>query len=107
MKPSEILRKAADLIEPEGAWTQEAFARTKRGRPIGYGEAPAMCFCALGAMYRSSLAVPLSLAEATRDYLDRIVGSDVTGWNDAPERTQAEVVQALRDAASLAEAEAQ
>ncbi len=48
--PSQVLEAAAKLIEPEGAWTQGANARTAKGRPIGPVEAPASCWCAIGAI---------------------------------------------------------
>ena len=40
-------------------------------------------------------------------HLRRVVGGGVAPWNDAPGRTQAEVVAALRKAADLARSEGQ
>lgn len=41
LKPSEVLGKAADLIEPEGAWMKGKFGFR--------GESPS-CGCAVGAL---------------------------------------------------------
>jgi hypothetical protein len=101
-----VLRAAADLIEPEGRWVQGFWATTKRGRAIGYEEANAACWCAVGALMRVSRSAPLDLWYPTRDALERVIDhQSIPGWNDAPDRTQAEVVAALRRAADLAEAE--
>jgi hypothetical protein len=95
--PSEALAKAADLIEPEGAWRQ--------GPSLRDGAQ-----CAVNA-----------LAAATRqgqswgamiDFAYQAIGLDagsmaLSEWNDAPGRTQAEVVAALRQAAELARSEGQ
>lgn len=100
---SQILSQAADLIEPEGAWTQGAFARTEKGHVIGSLEQPATCFCAVGAIYRVAQAQSRSVQERAVDLMSETVGKWHIGeWNDAPYRTQAEVVAALRKAALLA-----
>lgn len=84
LKPSAILRAAADLIEPEGRWTQGSYWRSA---PEG--------------------ASHLHVDRFIRKVLPA-VGTEYTHeWNDAPGRTQAEVVAKLRAAAALAEAEGQ
>ena len=102
MTGAEVLRKAADLIEPPSAWTQGAFARTKGGAIIGPYEQNARCWCAHGAIKRVSEHEGGELAAwSARTELVR----SIPAWNDHPERTQAEVVTALRQAADLAEAQ--
>lgn len=91
---ADVLDKAADLIEPEGAW-------------LG-GTCTAGCYCAWSAI----LAVTGkkgSDADATVPgvlLFAKLVGASnshgIWRWNDAPERTQAEVVAKLREAAQLA-----
>jgi hypothetical protein len=109
----EILRAAADLIEPEGAWTQGAFSRNADGT-TDIDEAVAsnpVCWCALGALAKASGVDPLDPRAfvlpapqiAAYPILRRLVGGDFVFWNDAPKRTQAEVVAKLREAADLAE----
>jgi hypothetical protein len=122
---SEVLAKAADLIEPEGAWTQfisaaetpllsEDEAPTdEEGDPIEPDEsAPEMrCWCATGAIWKAAdlgwAAQPSDPRATAADYVRQIVGDHVPHWNDAPGRTQAEVVAALRQAAELARSEGQ
>ena len=108
LKPSEVLAKAADLIEPEGAWTQNAYARGKSGRPVDpENKRYAVCWCAVGAISRIAAAGSAPWWTARRP-LERVIGqSCLPDWNDTPGRTQAEVVAAFRAAAELAKAEGQ
>lgn len=113
-KPSEVLSAAADLIEPEGAWTQGEFGRRADG---SYTMLPslreAVCFCAEGAIGRAAGIRDIAELGASEAliFMERFVSPGtpwaVSGWNDAPDRTQAEVVAALRAAAELAKAEGQ
>jgi hypothetical protein len=100
---SEILDAAADLIEPEGAWTQGTWARKASGSLTSAHFEDAVCFCARGAIVRAG-NFPLT-AELPR--LNDLAGfrnaAEMARWNDAPERTQAEVVAKLREAAMARE----
>jgi hypothetical protein len=94
---AEALDRAADLIEPEGAWMQNALSKYDAAGNV-------TCMCALGAL----LNVRGASFEAA-DFLDTLLPQTRGGqkrplaeWNDAPERTQAEVVAKLREAAALA-----
>lgn len=94
MNVSEILNKAADLIEPQGAWVQGKWS-TDGGK----------CLCAEGAI---AIAAELSFFTAVEGSpagraLAEFIGDPIPVWNDAPDRTQAEVVAALRAAARKAE----
>lgn len=103
LKPSEALEKAAALIEPEGAWTQEAFWRDSNGNADS-DAADATCWCASGAIRH----VGPGLAEEARAYLRRAIrGANIFGWNDFDASGQAEVVAKLREAAELARSEGQ
>jgi hypothetical protein len=56
------------------------------------------CYCAIGALR----AVCGDNFTAAHHYLARAVGDSQTlDWNDAPERTQAEVIEAFRKASQL------
>ena len=103
---AEVLERAADLIEPEGAWTQGEFALNADGEITGLSEfrGAAVCWCALGAINKAS-AGDDSLEDVAELILRNLVVRLVDEWNDAPERTQAEVVAKLREAAALARAE--
>lgn len=95
MTPREALVAARELLTPEGAWTQGAFARVGRGgNPIGPAEPRAKCFCIVGALKR---VCPWEASLAFRA-LERAIGvrpGDVVNWNDTPGRTQAEVLEVL------------
>lgn len=101
---ADVLDRAADLIEPEGAWIQGRLCED------GCDLQNASCFCAMGAILRvgsSSLigrkSVPVfeaSLPSGFREYGAGL--RPAADWNDAPERTQGEVVAKLREAAAKA-----
>jgi hypothetical protein len=102
---AEKLRAARALIER--GWTQGAPARTKGGVPVWGGESSAVCWCVVSAMCRATpdgqtalLSVPLRKTIGLSDN-----GGGLTEWNDAPERTQAEVLAAFDRAIELAEAQ--
>lgn len=98
--PAEVLEAAADLLENPGAWTQGAHARNAAGAPMLLGSRlDAVCWCALGALDRVSPTN--ALWDASVQALKGVVGH-IPGFNDAANRTQAEVVAALREAARQA-----
>jgi hypothetical protein len=102
MKVSEILSKAADLIEPEGAWLQAYSAKNADGEPVSSSDARACKFCIYGAMARICDR-DADARQRARDFIHPVIGTELISiWNDAPERTQAEVVSALREASTLA-----
>lgn len=107
MNVADILDKAADLIEPEGAWVQEEFIRvTGAGGPV-------LC-CAVGALAlvlsdKHPYADRIGEAEAWVNEHRALLGmsaADLESWNDDEERQQEEVVALFREAASKARAEA-
>lgn len=117
--PSEILSKAADLVEPEGAWTKFVAAGSEPatdeedidGVEVNEWSPNATCWCAAGSIWRVTPRLPeasvVSVRSRALDYLRDVVGGPIPDWNDATERTQAEVVAGLRAAAELAKAEGQ
>lgn len=103
-----VLRAAADLIEPKGRWTQGAGARGASGEPVtamgGADSDLAVCWCAWAAMWRANGSIYGPRLRSAERFLRKVTGCDfIDDWNDAPERTQAEVVEALRKAAALAD----
>jgi hypothetical protein len=98
---ADVLNAAADLLEKPGAWTQDAYARSAKGNKVLPAGDKAVCWCASGALARVQ-----GLGGYEAEYSDaghvlaRTVSIiDIPIWNDTPERTQAEVVAALRAAA--------
>lgn len=104
LKPSEVLSRAADLIEPEGKWTQGDYARDAGGEGRWPSSNDATCWCAIGAIRRCA---PDSPYRALAYFAMAAGGSACVDFNDAPHRTQAEVVAALRRASELAKADGQ
>ena len=99
MKSSEILRRAREILEPEGAWTQRSLARAADGVPIHETHRDAACWCSLGAIYRT-LGSRQSIyrgREAVR-FIQRIIDAPLMAWNDDPLRTHDEVLDAFRRA---------
>lgn len=100
---ADILTAAADLIEKPGAWTQGAFARTLDGGPAIWTDDDAACFCVAGAIERVGGTASRNRAwDFFNDWTVKRGFRHLANWNDAPERTQAEVVAALRAAAAKA-----
>lgn len=105
---ADVLSEAADLIEPEGAWTQGASARDLHGQSTETLGDQARCFCVIGAISKIS-GKTTWYKSSPQGFFDSLVpehwNNDLCAaavWNDATERTQAEVVAKLREAAALA-----
>jgi hypothetical protein len=85
-----VLLRAAEIIEERG-WCRAAYIENGR-------------LCAVGAIATAAEGNAFSLAprveRAIRSFNDFIGGSvRIEAWNDAPGRTQSEIVNALRSAA--------
>jgi hypothetical protein len=91
------LLKAAAICER--GWTQCDYFKTDSNGNDYCCISEALCRATLGI----GLRCPQFYRAQAFDVLYRVIPSQsAVDWNDAPERTQAEVVQALRDAADLA-----
>jgi len=107
MRVSDVLDRAADLIEPEGAWCQGADARDAHGCDVDYDSPRAKCFCIVGAINRVS-GLPINVRAAdhwsweTRRAFRLAAGEMPMPFNDADGRTKAAVVTKLREAAAIA-----
>lgn len=102
MTPKEILIAARAKIEAPERWTQGKFARAKNGACIGPQTAGAVRWCSIGAI--------ISVGDLpSYDLLLAAIGGEwntVAEWNDAPNRTHAEVLAAFDRAIATAELEA-
>jgi hypothetical protein len=102
---SDILDKAADLIEPEGAWTRSWYAKTETGvetDPLNRG---ASCWCVIGAIRKAGGFTCDDQARPVGRFLEAVLPPKIESlytWNDNSRRKQAEVVAKLREAAALA-----
>lgn len=96
MNVSEVLDRAADVLEEDG-WCQYSM-HDELGR-----------YCALGAI-KAVTPDPDAFAErgyatrALRDYLSPTRPFQISKWNDNPDRTKEEVIDALQQAARLVRA---
>lgn len=100
MSAVETLRKARELLTPEGAWIQGTAARAADRQQVEPDGSNAVCWCSMGALSASGDWV------RARTLLLRSIGGSrsLVDWNDAPERTHAEVLAAFDRAIVLAEA---
>lgn len=93
---ADILERAAARVER--GWTQDAFARDTNGLECSVFSEHAIAWCLAGAVDAETSMRAAVFLEA----IGAAIGMDAVTWNDAPGRTQAEVVTALREAARLA-----
>ena len=101
MTTIEILKKARDLLSDPERWTQNVGARTAQGIPVSADSKEAVCFCASMAVVKVSNEVtPIHFPKV----LDFDRWSDLFMWNDAPERTHAEILQRFDEAIARLEA---
>jgi hypothetical protein len=102
---ADILDRAADLIEPEGAWTQGTWARSPTGRSCSPYDDSAQCYCMRGAIVRVGGFGLMDELPSINSKLDFSSAARMARWNDFEDRTQAEVVAKLREAAAKARSE--
>lgn len=108
MKTSEVLNRAADLLEERG-WRKGDWGLDNDGEPSG-----ALClegaviaampmkerlFHRGGVMYSTYDECPAGLA--VERYLDSKPGAGGYNWNDAEDRTASEVIEVLRACALI------
>jgi hypothetical protein len=95
---ADILRSAADLIEPEGAWTKGAFARCNDGIAIFYTSPDACSWCVSGAI-RKVAEDSMIEAQFVLNHFARYVRCGVVSrWNDVQNGPEP-ILAALRGAA--------
>ena len=89
------LDEARALIEK--GWAQGSYALDEHGFQVDYKDPAAVCFFASAALWATGCDLD------TRDLFKRVIGETIIPlWNDAEDRTQAEVIEAFRKAADLA-----
>lgn len=97
-----VLNKAASLVEQ--GWTQGDWAVDSAGHPVDVHNREACAWCLNAAVVRArDTARHIPEWGPIQRAVTQAIGSSMWArWNDAPGRTQAEVVAALRQAAELA-----
>lgn len=91
--------KAYELLEQAG-WCQGTYARNWVGKKVDPHNKSACSFCLLGALEKIYDGTSIAMREAKQAlYLHAIPHNiGLVEWNDAPGRTQAEVIAALKAA---------
>jgi hypothetical protein len=95
------LRAARALIQR--GWCKGAFARDETGIPVAPNEHHAVQWCSRGAIAAATIRREAEHVAAV-DALKMQVGFAIAVWNDARERTQAEVLAAFDRAIQAEEA---
>jgi hypothetical protein len=94
----QLLIEARALVEK--GWCQGASARNDRGMLTEFFGNKAVTFCMSGALCRLMNPV-LEPWRKANDILASVVGCGIGVWNDRPERTQAEVLEAFDNALAI------
>lgn len=106
MGDAEVTAQAVELLRRVEArlrqgWTQGAWARDARSRRLGASSSRARCWCIAGAVWAERDERPPLVSARALCALRGVCGVDLLGWNDAPGRTQAEVLDAVAQAIDL------
>lgn len=88
--------KAYELLEKPEAWTQGAAARDKEGRPISPDSLFAVCRCVESVIWKLYPENYEEILERLAKFLGLLSWVCIPRWNDAPERTHAEIIAALK-----------
>lgn len=108
----QLFNETANLLAQRGGWTQNLYARDINGCRCDTSSPRALSFCLLGGLVHiaDKIAYPRNrawYAHSTPYWpsimsraLTSVIGPSFTLFNDDPNRTQNEVVAALRQAAS-------
>lgn len=104
MTAADTLRAARELLAEPDAWMQGDFAADECGDPVGALSEHACAWCSDGAILAAGLSFLKDISAC--NYLRRAIGTaDIWKWNDAPERTHADVLWAFTVAITLAESD--
>lgn len=100
----EVLRKARELVA--AGWTQGHYALDADGK-VTEDSSPTACkFCMAGALFRVTNSQADEVWREARRALKAAIGDTLVSFNDAPKRTQDEVVDAFDRAIAAEEAKA-
>ena len=103
MTTLELLRGARNLLRAKKRWAQHYYAFDAQHKQVDCASPDAVCFCAFGALLRvgkwGDAYVALGVLGEANNISNTIV------YNDAPERTHAEILAAFNKAIKFALAE--
>lgn len=99
--PVEVLQKARALLEK--GWCQGVAARTDKGTSVSPRNRHATSFCVYGSLCCAGYEENMDLHAAIDDIMfGRLEVYSFGAWNDAPGRTQEEVLTLMDRAIDLA-----
>jgi hypothetical protein len=96
----EVLEGALEILRDPKRWTKGAFAKDKYGFALNFFDR-AVCFCSIGALIKASDRNCAWYYPPGLDVLSDAVNIPVSAWNDAPERTHAEIIQGFEKAIAM------
>jgi hypothetical protein len=94
MTTREVLVAMRELLAKPEAWTQGAYARDASGRYVSLVSQEASCWCIGGALLKCS-RMGGNYDEVLFKLGGIFAGDSISAWNDAPERTHADVLALL------------
>jgi len=85
--------KVRDLLSDASKWTQQAYARLPDGTDVDWGHPDAVCWCLASAIRVcfGETVETWAVLEYVREHLNVADQFALAAWNDAPERTFADV----------------
>lgn len=98
MTTLETLKAARKLVTPKDRWTKDANARGKSGKEVLVNSRYAICYCANGAIWKSSKERFWDALQALED----VTKCDIATFNDT--HTHGEVLRAFDEAIKKLEA---
>ena len=107
-----VLKHALETLRDPARWTQGEYARNAKGDGLENPKASsAVCFCSQGAILRAphaDVAVEYPFGRVFHVFYKVygvvqtvIGGTNISAWNDAPERTHAEVLAVFEKAIEM------
>lgn len=100
MKTSEILIAAKALIDTPEKWTRGSFARDSENYHVDFYSKDAVCYCSLGALYKSQQGIHSLEAALAKRHLWYAAGESIAEYNDT--HTHPEVMAVWDKAIELA-----
>ena len=90
------LTAARDLLSDSARWTQGCVARDSKGKECSYGDDRAVCWCIIGALYKSRPQRQVHILEDAYEALEHAINhEDLEAFNDDDERTHDGVLSAF------------